>query len=232
MNNLLELTEYSLRKKTWGYGLSSYTQSNCSCTLTDDGYRIYRTPNVNPTDNGSTMWGGLVIKPFNIASNILQKNHRYVIMFHVKGKSSNSVVDVYWSNNVGWGGGGLDPRPVINRNTMNLPTNFSGETDVIYDFTINDDIYKVCTSSYSSFVAGNTYLSYNGFKFGFQYTNTGEWGTDLYITNIRMYDITNYTSSVNLAKSGILSISALNEIDGTARINKYSEALSGGFIEY
>lgn len=232
MNNLLELTEYSLRKKTWGYGLSSYTQSNCSCTLTDNGYRIYRTPNVNPTDNGSTMWGGLVIKPFNIADNILQKGHRYVLMFHVKGKSSNSVVDTYWSNNVGWGGGGLDPKPIINRNTMNLPSNFNGETDVVYDFTINDDIYKVCTSSYSSFVAGNTYLSYNGFKFGFQYTNTGEWGTDLYITNIRMYDITNYTSSVNLAKSGILSISALTEIDGTARINKDSEALSGGFIEY
>ena len=232
MNNLLELTEYSLRKKEWNYGLSSYTQSNCSCTLTDNGYRIYRTPNVNPTDNGSTMWGGLVIKPFNIRDNILQKGHRYVIMFHVKGKTSNNVCDVYWSNNVGWGGGGLDPNPVINRNTMNLPSNFNGETDVLYDFTINDDIYKVCTSSYSSFVAGTTYLSYNGFKFGFQYTNTGEWGTDLYITNIRMYDITNYTSSVNLAKSGTLSISALNEINGNARINKYSEALSGGFIEY
>ena len=231
MNNLLELTEYSLRKKEWNYGLSSYTQSNCSCTLTDNGYRIYRTPNVNPTDNGQTMWGGLVINPFNIRDNILQKGHRYVIMFHVKGKSSNSVVEVYWSNNVGWGGGGLDPNPVINRNTMNLPANFNGETDVLYDFTINDDIYKVCTSSYSSFVAGNTYLSYNGFKFGFEYIDTGAWGTDLYITNIRMYDITNYTSSVNLAKSGILNISALNEIDGNARINKYSEALSEGFIE-
>ena len=232
MTNILELTEYSLRKKTWGYGLSSYTQSNCSCTLTDNGYRIYRTPNVNPTDNGSTMWGGLVLKPFNIVDNILQKGHRYVIMFHVKGKSSNSVSDVSWSNNVGWGGGGLDPRPVINRNTMKLPANFNGEIDVLYDFTINDDIYKVCTSSYSSFVAGSTYLSYNGFKFGFVYTNTGEWGTDLYITNIRMYDITNYTSRVNLTKSGILSISALNEIDGNARINRYSEALSGGFTEY
>ena len=187
---------------------------------------------MNPTDNGQTMWGGLVLKPFNIADNILQKSHRYVIMFHVKGRSSNNVVDVTWSNNVGWGGGGLTPTPVINRNTMNLPANFNGETDVLYDFTINDDIYKVCTSSYSSFVAGNTYLSYNGFKFGFEYTNTGAWGTDLYITNIRMYDITNYTSSINLAKSGTLSISALNEIDGNARINKYSEALSGGFIEY
>lgn len=232
MKNLLELTEYSLRKKEWNYGLSSYTQSNCSCTLTDNGYRIYRTPNVNLTDNGQTMWGGLVIHPFDIATDILQKGHRYVLMFHVKGKSSNSVIDTYWSNNVGWDDGGLTPTPVENRNTMNLPANFNGETDVIYDFTINDDIYKVCTSSYGSFVAGNTYLSYAGFKFGFGYTDTGEWGTDLYITNIRMYDITNYTSSVNLAKSGILSISALNEIDGNARINKYSEALSKRFIEY
>lgn len=231
MNNLLELTEYSLRKKEWGYGLSYFNQPNCSCTLTDDGYRIYRTPNVNPTDNGQTMWGGLVIKPFNIAANILQKNHRYVLMFHIKGRSSNSAY-ANWTNYVGWDGGGLTPTPVENRNTMNLPANFNGETDVIYDFTINDDIYKVCTSSYGSFVAGNTYLSYAGFKFGFGYTDTGEWGTDLYITNIRMYDITNYTSSVNLAKSGILSISALNEIDGNARINKYSEALSERFIEY
>lgn len=230
MNNLLELTEYSLRKKEWDYGLSYFNQSNCSCTLTDNGYRIYRTPNVNPTDNGQTMWGGLVLKPSDIADNILQKNHRYVIMFHVKGKSSNSVIDTYWSCKVGWGGR-LDPRPVINRNTMNLPANFNGETDVLYDFTINDDIYRVCASSYGPFTAGNTYLSYNEFKFGFGYTNTGEWGTDLYITNIRMYDITNYTSSINLAKSGILSISALNEIDEGTRINKYSEVLSEGFIE-
>ena len=230
MNNLLELTEYSLRKKEWDYGLSYFNQSNCSCTLTDNGYRIYRTPNVNPTDNGQTMWGGLILKPFDIADNILQKGHRYVLMFHIKGRSSSSAY-AKWSNYVGWDGGGLTPTPTINRNTMNLPANFNGETDVVYDFTINDDIYKVCTSSYGSFVAGNTYLSYAGFKFGFGYTDTGEWGTDLYITNIRMYDITNYTSSINLAKSGILSISALNEIDGNARINKYSEVLSEGFIE-
>lgn len=232
MQNLLELTEYSLRKKEWSNGLSSYTQSNCQCTLTDNGYRIYRTPNVNPTDNGQTMWGGFVIYPFNIASNILQKGHRYVLMFHVKGKSSNSVCDTYFDNLVGWGGGGLKPKPTINRNTMNLPANFNGEQDVLYDFTINDDIYKVCTSSYSSFVAGNTYLSYKGFKFGFGYTNTGSMGTDLYITNVRMYDITNSPSGYRINKNGIVNFSAVNEITGGARIDKYSEILAEQIYEF
>ena len=234
MQNLLELTEYSLRKKEWSNGLSKYTQSNCQCTLTDDGYRIYRTPNVNPTDNGSTMWGGLVIYPFNVDSNILQKGHRYVLMFHVKGKTSNTVCDVYFSNNVGWGGGGLNPNPTINKNSMNLPSNFNGETDVIYDFTINDDIYKVCTASYGNgaFVAGNTYLSYKGFKFGFSYTDTGSMGTDLYITNIRMYDITNPPSSYKINKNGIISFSSVNEITGGTRVNKYSEILTEQVYEY
>lgn len=229
---MLELTEYSLRKKEWSNGLSKYTQSNCQCTLTDDGYRIYRTPNVNPTDNGQTMWGGLVIYPFNVDSNILQKGHRYVLMLHVKGKSSNNVCDVYFSNYVGWGGGGLNPNPTINKNSMNLPANFNGETDVVYDFTINDDIYKVCTTSYSSFVAGETYLSYKGFKFGFNYTNTGEWGTDLYITNIRMYDITTYTQNTKINKNGVAQFSSFNEIPGNVKINRYSELISGGLYEY
>jgi len=54
------------------------------------------------------MWGGLVLRfpnpPFI-------KGHTYIIMFNIKGKTSNSVGDIYWTNNCGWGGGGLEPSP-------------------------------------------------------------------------------------------------------------------------
>ena len=53
------------------------------------------------------MWGGLVLRfytpPFT-------KGHTYIIAFNVKGQTSNSV-EVNWSNNCGWGGGGLTPSP-------------------------------------------------------------------------------------------------------------------------
>ena len=59
-NKFDKINEAYVRKQFIN-GLSSYVQPNCQVTLTNDGYRIYRPPNVNPTNNGSTMWGGLII---------------------------------------------------------------------------------------------------------------------------------------------------------------------------
>ena len=66
--NKLESANYGIETKTWAAGLARYQQSNCQCTLTDDGYRIYRTPNITYSSSDSstrTMWGGLVLKPFS-----------------------------------------------------------------------------------------------------------------------------------------------------------------------
>ena len=97
MINMLQIPASGIVLKEWTTGLSSYTQSNCSCTLTDKGYRIYRPPNKNPSNDGNTMWGGFVLKPFNIDSNFLQKGHTYVLKFHISGQSSNSA-EFYWTN--------------------------------------------------------------------------------------------------------------------------------------
>lgn len=203
--NLLAKSNAGIATKKWVGALSSFTQSNCQVSLTKDGYRIYRPANKNPSTDGNTMWGGFVLKPFNENSaDMLVKGHTYILKWHVKGKSSNgSASSSGWSNNVGWGGGGLMPSP-SNVSTKWTPSNFNGEMDCWYKWTINDDVYKVCTSSYSSFVQGNTYLSYRDFKFGFEYTDTGSLGTDLYITNIRLYDIT-ANKKVNIGLNSVLN---------------------------
>ena len=103
MSNLIFKSQEALLNKTFANGLSSYTQSHCQCTLTADGYRIYRTPNKLYPGDGSIMWGGLVLKPHSSSIMQLVKGHTYVIMFHIKGKSSNAADDIGWSNNVGWG---------------------------------------------------------------------------------------------------------------------------------
>ena len=199
--NLAYEVNMNIINKKMANPLSSYTQSNCQVSLTDDGYRIYRPPNKNPTNDGNTMWGGFVMRfyepPFT-------KGHRYVVQFETKGQTSNAPSDIYWTNLAGWGGGGLQPAPsdvVI----KNIGANFNSQewTTISYTWTINDDVYKTCTSSYSSFVQGTVYPSYRDFKWGFGYTDTGTLGTDIYIKNVRMYDLTT-ASQIDIKKTGVI----------------------------
>lgn len=241
MSNLLFSPAQGIAAAKWTTGLSSYTQSNCQVTLTTSGYRIYRPPNKNPTNDGNTMWGGLKLLNSSgtqthiysaATDNIFElvKGHRYRIMFHVKGKSSNAFSTFGWFNQMGWGGGGLSPSP--SATSHGIPANFNGEEDCFYEFTPNDDIVKTCTTTYSYATQGNQYLSYNHFGVGFQYTDTGSLGTDIYITNLRMYDITN-GEKFQVFKTGIASATGFIERDqNLASINKGGEALGGQFYEY
>lgn len=236
MVNLIAKTDIARVRKSFTDGLSSYVQANCQCTLTSDGlYRVYRPPNKTQSADGNTMWGGLVLKPMDLDSSVFTKYHRYIIEFEVKGKSSNAVVDINWNNNVGWNGGGLTPTPsdVVN-NASVFGTDFQSDNWITfyYIWTINDDIYKVCTSSYSSFVQGNTYLSYSGFKFGFGYSSTGSMGTDLYFKNFRMYDITNQIVKSNIQQQGVINSTNFVEVENVDKFSIFkSQEMIGGIIE-
>ena len=209
MENLLSRTEMALLNKTWGNGLQNYTQSNCQCTLTDQGMRIYRPPNLTYPDCGNTIWGGLRIHPFELSDNILVKGHTYIIYFDVKGKTSNGLASFGWTNNMGWPGGGLAPSP-SNISYLGIGENFNGSKTIFYTWTINDDVRKVCTTAYSDFVVGQTYISYRDFQFGFTYASTGSMGTDIYISNIRMYDITSI-NPVSIKKNGNAVVTSVVE---------------------
>lgn len=244
MNNIMFKTNAAIRQKQMIDGLSSYTQSNCQVTLTDDGFRIYRPSNLTTSNNGNTMWGGMRIinsTNYNInhtydpaVDNIygLTQGHTYIICFHAKGQSSNAFATFEWSNQMGWGGGGLSPAP-SNIQKYGIPTDFNGEQECWYKFTINDTISKTCTTTYSYATQGSEYLSYNHFGVGFTYTSTGALGTDLYITNLRMYDITN-PIPVLIDKFGYLKTQAIIE-DATTNayiLGPSSETIGGNFYEY
>lgn len=205
--NLLWDIEMALRDKTFKNGLSSYTQANCQVTLTDNGLRIYRPPNLTVEANGNTMWGGLRLQFINK----LQEGHTYIIMFDVKGQSHNSISNIGFTNNMGWGGGGLEPKPSNVKNNAHTGVSLTSNGKLFYyKFTINDALYKTCTTSYSSFVKDTVYPSYRDFQFGFGYNSTGALGTDIYINNIRMYDITE-EENTGLYKSGNLDFLNIEE---------------------
>lgn len=233
MNNLLSQAQANLAKKTFSSPLSKYTQANCQVTLTDNGLRIYRPPNLTRADNGDTMYGGLKL---SFSTPPFIKGHTYIILLNVKGQTSAAVNNYGWSNNMGWAGGGLNPTP--SAVSYKLPTsNFTSTTweTMYYKWTINDEVYKECTSSYSSFVAGTVYPSYRDFAFGFNYGSTGTLGTDLYISNLRMYDITNGFDEFEVLKSGIITSAQIIErgIDITAaRIEQSGDILGNQIYEY
>lgn len=235
MQNLLQIVENKRFEKVFSNGLNRYTQANCQVTATDEGIRIYRPPNIDVSAHN--MWGGLRIQPYYMENkDVLQKGHTYIIKFHVKGKSTYknayTAHDGIWTNNMGWNGStnGLMPTPSDVSYDF-LPDNFEGEKECFYKWTINDDVYKVCTVSYSNFVAGETYLSYRDFPFQWNYQNTGEMGTDVYITNIRMYDLTNGGENISIKKTGICCCDCYENNNTNLKIYKDGEIISNSFIE-
>ena len=189
--NLLFDIDSHIEMRVWKPGLSKFEQENCKCSLTNQGFKISRPGGLTVATNGYTMFGGLVLHPFELDSNILEEGHSYVIMLDVRGCTSNVPV-CYWSNNVGWEAPELSPilTGVVTNNAIKKEFSSINYVTYRYEFTVNDSLYKKCEKSYQNFVEGEYYLSYRDFFFGFTYKSTGPQGTELYIKNIRMYDVT------------------------------------------
>ena len=224
--------------KVFQDGLSRYTQANCQVTLTENGYRIYRPPNLTTSANGNTMWGGLklvnqnidTVSPYNATrDNIwgLQQGHTYLWAFHAKGQSSNAT-SFGFTNNMGWGVGGVSPGPTVLVNN-GIPANFQGEKECLCLFTIGDNIIKTSNDNRGGYDGSSQYLSYRHLTFGWGYSSTGELGTDVYLTNLRLYDITNFIGQIK--KNGQANFSDFVENSSIARILKNAEFLTNNLIE-
>ena len=69
---------------------------------------------------------------------------------------------------------------------------------------------------------------------GWDYTSTGTLGTDIYVTDIRMYDITSGANNLaGASKTGIMSANRLFDRDmKSAKIFVDSEIMANDFIEF
>ena len=90
-----------------------------------------------------------------------------------------------------------------------------------YIFTINDAIIKTSNDARAGYDGSSNYLSYRHFCLNWTYANTGTLGTDIYLTNFRMYDITSYMAKFN--KNGQANfIDFIEQLD-ICKIRKNSE---------
>ena len=239
LSNIIFKIDSARGAKVFQDGLSRYTQSQCQVTLTDEGYHIYRPPNLVYSSAGKVMWGGLklvnqtsdTVSPYNAnRDNVwgLQKTHTYLFAFHAKGQSSNSP-SLNVQNNMGWDRiAGMGPNPTY-ISTSTIPANFNGEKDCYIIFTINDDIIKTATKTEGGYTTGEQYLSYRDLSLNYGYTDTGALGTDLYLTDFRLYDVTNYIGQIK--KTGITNFSDYVERNGILQIRNKAELLTSNLIE-
>lgn len=238
--NLLDLAQRALINKQWKDCLfnSSY-QPKAVVTLTDNGLRVYREPNNTSTTSGSgegkqSNWGGFVLTNTNNMFG-LQDGHTYLIQVDVKGKSDRTLSDYGWRHHVGWNytNTGIAPAPTNTVLLNPITSNFNTEEwqQLSYKFTISDSVYKVATTTYQYHTEGETYLAYYQFKFGWTYGTTGEIGTDVYFSNLRMFDITFIPKEININKQGILDAFQLSENENVAFIDYYCGSTSNQFIE-
>lgn len=233
MYNMFAPVEAARINNSFTNGLSRYTQANMSVTLENGLYHVYSAPNLNTTDNGKTMWGGLRINNTGITgSQILTKNHTYIIKFHVKGQCSRSPEKFRWSYEMGWEGDSALATNPSNVTYNFIPNPFQGEMECFYKFTVSDDIYKTCSKSFSSYVAGNSYLSYSHFCFNYPYGNTGSLGVDLYLSDFRMYDLTGSTEKAFIDEKGTTQGTFFeNNGYNKVSISKDTEVLSNNLYE-
>lgn len=240
-NNILQYVDFCIKSGVSDSNayMTSASQANCVVSKTNGYIRIYCPPDCQPAANGGSnnMWGGFVLggssyttaAPQAFTSH-LELSHTYIILMDVKGYSDRAFT-YYFTNNTGWGGGGLNPSPsnVSVSNPISAGFNSNEWKTFWYKCTINDAIYKTCTSSYSSYVQGETYLSYRHFAYGpLAYSYTGTNGTDIYLTNFRMYDITN-NPFFSIEKTGVHNDLHFNENENLGSVDPASDFRYGEF---
>ena len=218
--NYADIMNDAINKKQFVNGLTGYEQTHCKVTITDDGYRIYRTPNVNPSANGNVMWGGVKLQ---FPEGTFQKGRKYKLSVLVKGKTSNAIGVPYLTPQMGWTAGGLTS---LNASSViNIPSNFNSDTyqyfEAVFDL-INFEPCQTASKSESIFTQGKTYNCCRDLAWGFSYTDTGSLGTDLYFKDFSLTDITDLNNT-KVNKKGQLETKEIIEFNFKPTLIDYSK---------
>lgn len=218
--NYADIMNDAINKKQFVNGLTGYEQTHCKVTITDDGYRIYRTPNVNPSANGNVMWGGVKLQ---FPEGTFQKGRKYKLSVLVKGKTSNAIGVPYLTPQMGWTAGGLTS---LNASSViNIPSNFNSDTyqyfEAVFDL-INFEPCQTASKTESIFTQGKTYNCCRDLAWGFSYTDTGSLGTDLYFKDFSLTDITDLNNT-KVNKKGQLETKEIIEFNFKPTLIDYSK---------
>lgn len=222
----------------FGKNLTYATQTNGKTVIEDNHFKITRNPNITGTLNGNTggtqNWCGIIFRNYD---NILgfQQGHHYLVCINVKGYSDTAMNDISISNYCDWSASSLNPITTTdNIQTYNpVVAGYNSDTldTVALYFEINSPLYKVLTGkSYSTFVKGQSYLSFRDIKFGFTYTTTTSVGTNLELDNLRLYDVTNLDVLTRIKREGITQTISFIE-DGDNGIIKNGDLQSNNIYE-
>lgn len=234
--NRIRKIQEALDNKTFTDGLGAYTQTNCSCTLTNDGYNVYRPANLTYPADGNTMWGGVVL---SIPEGTMVDGRRYQLRVKYRGVSSNGIKDMYFAYSVGWTNmGGLSAASMIDsiytdsNRYQSIDTGGTWENIRVNISASEGQMYKVADNSTGGLIPGTTYYTARQFKIGHNYESTGVLGTNLYYKDFRLFDVTDgYDEEVSLSEDGIFTVDHFSEVGVTDKMVGFWK-LNGDTLDY
>lgn len=183
-----------------------------------------------------------------VKSDFLLPGRRYRIKFTASGFSNNLSLQCGIDYN--WGSPNATPHlstNIVEEKSGIIPTNFGisedGTTAVgdvkecFYEFLVpaaEDSLYRAASENYAStFIKGKIYSVFKTFHFNFSYDDSGEFGTDVYLSNFIMEDITNDVNSgtASIKSNGIVE-TRFNEVNSNkCSISKANAILAAGLTE-
>lgn len=167
----------------WG----SCQQPNCSVYIVPKHFRknkysyyIKRTPNITGSGSQTQNWGGLQLTFPD--DNTWEEGQTYRLSFYYTGYSYNNV-EVYFAYNIGWF-------------TQDVGLSALGLNTITHSFTDEDgwQYYEQEFTIPQGYIHqtgtdGNTYYCMRQLKIGYGYTTTNEYGTRLYINDLKIEKI-------------------------------------------
>lgn len=237
MENILAKADLQIISKgNRGTGVYQYTQNDNYSKYTDNGLLWIRKANIvghGWNSNYHTTFGGFRIITDSFIDK-LKTGNTYVLMIDVKGQLDHNLDYFRFSYEMGWEGDneGLLARPQVIYSKC--PVKGFNNMTAIYAFKITDDVYKTCKTKFSDYIVGNKYNSYKQFCMGFGYADDTTIGTELYIKNLRMYDITKYDKIVSFLKTGVIKSNTLTTLinnNSSFCLNKFGTVSVNNFYE-
>ena len=195
--------------------------------LIDGKVHLWRSPNNTNSGNSAGNYTGFVVRNLK---DLLEKDHVYLFSFDIEGfndSPENANASLVYT--IGWGGcGGLKYYTVSSH-----LAHFDGKEKLFFLYDLRGkELWQAATKTEGSIVAGTYYPIYNNFFFRFNYSQTGEKGTDVYISNISMQDITD-NINVNIDKKYIINGCDFEENESLEKsiINKNNQIIVNKIIE-
>lgn len=192
-SNLIDYVQNDIRVNK-NVGMQPWSQCTCSIINNTEIY-YHRNPNVIVSTAGNVT---AIVSSLSIPNGMIKTNRKYKVCWKARGISDGLMQAPYLAFSASWTTNGVGLVANNSVGDAGVPSNFNEtqyqERSAILD-TTGWSPWQQAKNDYETIKTGDWFNCANKLAFTFNHTNTGTNGTDVYLTDFRLYDITDNPSA-------------------------------------